>query len=77
MPLQLIRRVCREPHLARMPDSNPITRLNAALEGRYRIGRELGEGGMAGEKRERSRGLGPRHADREFCLRRLPDEAGA
>ena len=24
-----------------------ITRLNAALEGRYRIGRELGEGGMA------------------------------
>ncbi len=28
-----------------MPD--PITRLNAALEGRYRIERELGEGGMA------------------------------
>ena len=28
-----------------MPD--PITRLNAALEGRYRIGSELGEGGMA------------------------------
>ncbi len=28
-----------------MPD--PITRLNAALEGRYRIDRELGEGGMA------------------------------
>ena len=28
-----------------MPD--PITRLNAALEGRYRIGRELGKGGMA------------------------------
>ena len=24
-----------------------ITRLNAALEGRYRIERELGEGGMA------------------------------
>ena len=28
-----------------MPD--PVTRLNAALEGRYRIERELGEGGMA------------------------------
>ncbi len=28
-----------------MPD--PITRLNAALEARYRIERELGEGGMA------------------------------
>ena len=28
-----------------MPD--PITRLNAALEGRYRIERELGEGGMS------------------------------
>ncbi len=28
-----------------MPD--PITRLNAALEGRYRVERELGEGGMA------------------------------
>ena len=28
-----------------MPD--PITRLNAALEGRYSIERELGEGGMA------------------------------
>ena len=27
--------------------SNPITRLNAALEGRYRIERDLGEGGMA------------------------------
>jgi serine/threonine-protein kinase len=27
--------------------ANPITRLNAALEGRYRIGSELGEGGMA------------------------------
>ena len=24
-----------------------ITRLNAALEGRYRIDREIGEGGMA------------------------------
>ena len=31
-----------------MSDSDPITRLNAALEGRYRIERELGEGGVAG-----------------------------
>ena len=27
--------------------SDAVTRLNAALEGRYRIGSELGEGGMA------------------------------
>ena len=26
---------------------DPVTRLNAALEGRYRIERQLGEGGMA------------------------------
>ncbi len=26
---------------------DPISRLNAALEGRYRVERELGEGGMA------------------------------
>ncbi len=32
--------------------SDPVTRLNAALEGRYAIERELGEGGMA-EKRSR------------------------
>ncbi len=30
-----------------MSDSDPITGLNAALEGRYRIESELGEGGMA------------------------------
>ena len=30
-----------------MSDIDPVTRLNAALEGRYRIERELGEGGMA------------------------------
>ncbi len=30
-----------------MSDPDPITRLNAALEGRYRIESELGEGGMA------------------------------
>ncbi len=27
--------------------SDPVTRLNAALEGRYAVERELGEGGMA------------------------------
>ena len=27
--------------------SDPITRLNAALEGRYKIDRELAKGGMA------------------------------
>ena len=27
--------------------SDPVARLNAALEGRYRIERELGEGGLA------------------------------
>ena len=27
--------------------SDPVTRLNAALDGRYRVERELGEGGMA------------------------------
>ena len=26
---------------------DPVTRLSAALEGRYRIERQLGEGGMA------------------------------
>ena len=37
----------RPRHLERMSDSDTITRLNAALEGRYRIEVELGEGGMA------------------------------
>ena len=36
---------CYAGYLAPMPD--PSTRLNAALEGRYRIERELGQGGMA------------------------------
>ena len=27
--------------------SDPVTRLNSALSGRYRIEREIGEGGMA------------------------------
>ena len=27
--------------------TDPITRLNAALEGHYRVEREIGEGGMA------------------------------
>ena len=30
-----------------MSQPGPVTRLNAALEGRYRIERQLGEGGMA------------------------------
>jgi serine/threonine protein kinase len=30
-----------------MNSSDTVTRLNAALEGRYRIERQLGEGGMA------------------------------
>ena len=30
-----------------MDTPDPVTRLNAALEGRYRIEREIGEGGMA------------------------------
>ena len=29
--------------------SDPATRLNAALEGRYRLERELGEGGKGGD----------------------------
>ncbi len=30
-----------------MSDPDPIDRLNEALEGRYRVERELGQGGMA------------------------------
>ena len=30
-----------------MDTPDPVTRLNAALQGRYRIEREIGEGGMA------------------------------
>ena len=30
-----------------MSHPDPIARLNAAIEGRYRIEREIGEGGMA------------------------------
>ena len=29
------------------PPTDPITRLNTALEGRYRVERQIGEGGMA------------------------------
>jgi len=32
-----------------MSDSDPVTRMDAALEGRYTIGRELGEGGVNSE----------------------------
>ncbi len=44
-----VRRACRPTLLRRIlsPMSDAVTRLNAALEGRYRIERELGEGGMA------------------------------
>ena len=35
------------PHLERVDTPDPVTRLNAALVGRYRIERELVEGGMA------------------------------
>ena len=30
-----------------MADPDAVTRLNTALEGRYRVERELGQGGMA------------------------------
>ena len=42
-----------------MTESDPVTRLNAALEGRYRIERELGEGREGGVFATRS--AGPPH----------------
>ncbi len=49
--------LCRPPpHLERVNPPDPITRLNAALEGRYRIESELGEGGMATVVGSRIRG---------------------
>ena len=36
-----------KPHVRRVDTPDPVTRLNAALEGRYRIERQLDEGGMA------------------------------
>ena len=47
-----------------MTDSDPITRLNAAIEGRYRIERELGEGGMV--RRRRIQSLFARFHDKRF-----------
>ncbi len=40
-------RLCVPPPLAEPPLSDTVQRLNAALQGRYLIERELGEGGMA------------------------------
>ena len=56
---------CRLTRLRRilpfMPD--PITRLNAALERRYAIERELGEGGMATVYVANDKRLAPRQSE--------------
>ena len=38
---------CPDWHLGQVNHPDPVTRLNAALSGRYKIERQLGEGGMA------------------------------
>ena len=43
--------------------SDAIARLNAALEGRYAIERELGEGGMATVYLAEDKGLVPRQLE--------------
>ncbi len=43
--------------------SDPVTRLNAALEGRYAIERELGEGGMATVDLAEDKRLAPRQQE--------------
>ncbi len=45
--MNLLAICCPKPHLRRLDTPDPVTRLNAALQGRYAIERELGEGGMA------------------------------
>ena len=56
--------------------TDPITRLNAALEGRYRVEREIGEGGILVRAPRRQRGMrgdiisgrecSPEHQGRRF-----------
>ena len=43
--------------------SDPVERLNAALEGRYAIDRELGEGGMATVYLAEDKRLAPRQPE--------------
>ncbi len=43
--------------------TDPIIRLNAALEGRYAIERELGEGGMATVDHAEDKRLAPRQQE--------------